>query len=753
MPRLCSCVPAGIRSISIALAVLCLIGVAPASLVAREQAPSLAGRASDSRGMPVAQAVVRLVAEDGQEVATTSTDADGRFAFVGPAASCRNCRVDVTRTGFKTASVPVAAAGETMVVLSLAPLLETVVVTATRGVSESPLTGSSVTALDRDTIAERGAPLVAEVLRSTPGVTVVGSGGQGGVTSLYLRGGESDYTKVLLDGIPMNEPGGTFNFSSLTTAGVDRIEIVRGAMSGLFGSDAMAGVIQLFSTRGVAATGPRVNVVIEDGTYGTTRLLGSVSGGAGRWDYAVSGSRFATDNRVANNAHNQHSMTLTVGGPMDAAGRASLRGVARIDDQRTGVPGQTAFGRPDLDAFFDRRDIVAGLSLHHQVTPRWRQRAAVSMSRSTQRSANLIADAPYTPAFEGRMAPFEFFDFTFDSRNRLRRYAVTYQSDWSLGTSSAHTVTTALDVDAQRATLEDRLDATSLPASRDNVGVTAQYQFSGARVNASASVRLERNASFGTAAVPRASVAYRLRTARGTWGDTIVRASAGLGIKEPTILESFSRNFFFLGNADLLPERSHSLDTGLEQRLFGDRARVDVAYFDGRYRNQISMRTIDFSTFQGQYFNIGRTKARGTEVAVEARPAPWFRARFGHTFLASAIVESASPGSTVFQVGAWTFRRPRHSGFLNVGLTRGRVAADVSGVFSGRRVDSDFSSLVPAINESNLPTVWALNVRARVSGALEAFFRVENLSDREYMDPLGYEAWRRTTHAGLRLTF
>jgi vitamin B12 transporter len=718
--------------------------------------PSLiSGVVVDESGGALVRASVRLLDAAARPLATTATDDRGRFTVEAPSGVCPSCRIEVALAGFLAGSADVASQ-PVQVTLKFAPVRETVVVSATRGEAPSGLLGSAVTVIDRDDITRRGAPVVAELLRSTPGMTMVQTGGLGTVTSAYVRGGESDYNKVLLDGIPLNEPGGAFSFGALTTAGLERIEIVRGPMSALFGSDAMSSVIHLVSARARSGSRPSGSFDIEGGSYGTGRIQGTAGLGVGRWDLSATVGGLHTDNRVPNSALGQTTLTASVGGPVGGSDRVTIRGVFRMEDQRVGVPGQTAFGRPDLDASFDRQDAVGGITITHRAGPKWRQRFTTSVNRSVQLSSNLIADPPYVPTFGSRAAPFAFFDFTFESRNVLKRYATSYQSDWFLGAhhaSARQILTVAVDIDAQRALLEDRLEGTSLPASRDNVGFTLQHQFGSPRTSTTAGLRVERNASFGTTVVPRVSIGHLVRLSPGAIGDTLLRASAGLGIKEPTILESFSRNFFFLGNPDLEPERSRSVDVGIEQRLFDQRAKVEATWFDSRYRNQISTQVIDDATFQGRYFNIGRTRARGLELAAETQLVDGFRVSGGYTFLASTIVESTSPTSPVFKVGAWTFRRPRHSGFVNLSFTHARVSIDAVGLFTGRRVDSDFSSLAPPLVEADLPAVWTLGARIRVTPRLEGYLRMENLTDADYMEPMGYEAWRRTAHAGLRLTF
>ena len=140
-----------------------------------------------------------------------------------------------------------------------------------------------------------------------------------------------------------------------------------------------------------------------------------------------------------------------------------------------------------------------------------------------------------------------------------------------------------------------------------------------------------------------------------------MNVSAGLGIKEPTVLQSFSLNPSFLGNPDLQPERSRTFDAGIEQRLADDRVRLDLTWFANRYRNIISTETTSFDPFESQYFNIGLTRARGVEVSGDVALVRGLRARAGYTFLDSKILESMSEFSEVLAAGNWAFRRPRHS--------------------------------------------------------------------------------------------
>jgi vitamin B12 transporter len=718
----------------------------PATALA--QAP-IRGLVSDGSGAAVARVPVRLVDETGATRASGLTDRDGRFTFT---TSCVSCTVVAALPGFLTATA--TPTSDTRLILALAPVQETVVVSATRGAAPSSQVGASVTVFDAAAIQRRGDVLVGDVLRQAPGVAVVQNGGRGNVTSLFVRGGENNYTKVLLDGIPLNEPGGSFNFGGLTSGHFDRIELVRGAQSAVFGSDAMAGVLQLVTARGRLGARPSVAAELSGGGYGSQVMSGRVSGGTTKLDYSVHGQRYTTDNRDPNNRFESNTLSVSAGAAL--ASHLDLRIVGRLEDGTAGAPGQTAFGRPDLDASFQQRHAVGGATLEHR-TSRFTQRATYALAISEQRSTNLILDAPYTPTFGASRAPFEFYDFVYDSGSEFRRHHASYQGDVRLAhggaLAGAEILTVALDWDGERGTLEDFLNGGVTAPSRNNVGATLQHQHVSGRLAVTTGVRFEHNASFGSSVVPRLSAALLARSGGVTWGATKVKANAGTGIKEPTLRQSFSLSPFDLGNPDLKAEESRTWDVGLEQRLFVDRAKVEVVWFSNSFTNQISTRTISFSPYTAQYFNVGQTDACGLEVVLDVAPLDGVRLSASHTVVDSEIINASSEFSEVLAAGQWALRRPRHSGQAQLLIDRGRLSADLGATWIGRRNDSDFSSLSPAITATNGHTLWRGQLAWRVVSQATAFVRVDNLTDVDYMEPLGYPAWRRSVHAGLRLKF
>ena len=217
------------------------------------------------------------------------------------------------------------------------------------------------------------------------------------------------------------------------------------------------------------------------------------------------------------------------------------------------------------------------------------------------------------------------------------------------------------------------------------------------------------------------------------------------------MLESFSVSPFFLGNPDLEPERSRSVEAGIDQRFAGDRAKVEATWFDSRFEDIISLRTNPL-TFEAQFFNVGVTRARGLEVGAEMVPLDGIRARAGYTFLDSKIVETTAPGNVLFAPGQWAFRRPRHSGSVGIILQWKRASADIAGVFVGRFVDS-VDLFNPPLVENPGHTTWDARAALKITPQLTGILSIDNLTDQDFSEPFGYQPLRRVIRAGARVAF
>ena len=704
-------------------------------------AGGLAGTVRTTDGTAVPHVILRFDGPAGPRQVITGPE--GRFTLTDVAPGRYAARLDLP--GFRLAPTPevVVGAGEARLDLILhpAPVREHVLVSATRGEAVQSTLGVTATVLDRERIEEREASSLATLLHEVPGVSVARAGGVGLHASLFLRGGDSNAARVLVDGVPVNEPGGEHNFGPELPLALERVEIVRGAASSLYGTDALAGVVHLITRR--ARTGPaEVQGEVEGGRFDWLRAQAGVSGRARGFDWTAGGQHVRTDNQEPNSAFRQNGGAVS--GGYEGA-RTGLRLVVRGEDSRVGTPGQTAYGRPDLDATFDRTAVVVAGHLRHT------RGALTHHFRAGHASMDWVSRNPrdsgaFVPRWNDREAPFAFFDLTDAAgfQNDTSRASGGYQVEAQAG--ARHLLTAGLDVEREAGALGSRAEPLLHP-SRTNAGVYVQDRVVvGSRVFATLGGRLERNQSFGTTAVPRAAVAFR---ARGGASPLTLRASAGAGVKEPSFFESFGVSFYARGNPDLRPERSRTFDLGLEQRLLGDRVRAEVVAFHHDYRDQIAYHVMDPGTFQGSWKNLGRTQARGLEVSAEASATPAVRLLARYTLLDGEVKESGDAfANPVYAVGRSLLRRARHQGALSARWRRGALGAGADLVLVGRRADSDFLGLGLEDNDGYA----RLDARARLGlpRGLEVLLVGENLLDRRYQEVLGYPALGRSLRVGLR---
>lgn len=701
----------------------------------------LAGTVRTTEGTPVPHLVLTVDGPGGPRHVITGPE--GRFVVPGLSPGRYSASLDAP--GFRLSPAPEALVGAEEVRLDLtlspAPVREHVLVSATRGEAAQSTLGVTATVLDRERIVEREASTFLALLQEVPGVAVARTGGVGPQASIFIRGGDSNSARVLVDGVAVNEPGGEHNFGPEIPLELERVEVVRGAASSLYGTDALAGVVHLITRR--ARPGPAdVQAEVEGGRFDWFRAQAGLSGRSRGFGWTAGGLHLQTDNQEPNSAFRQNGVAVSGGFQAD---RTGVRVVLRGDDTEHGTPGQTAYGRPDLDATFDRRAVVAAAHLRHVRGPLTHHVRAGYASMDWL-SRNPLDSGPYVPRWEDRVAPFAFFDFTNAAgfQHDTSRKSGGYQVEAQAG--ARHLLTAGVDVEREEGALGSRSEPLIHPG-RTNAGVYVQDRVvAGTRLFATLGGRVERNDSFGTTVVPRAALAFR---ARGGEAPLTLRASAGAGVKEPSFFESFGVSFFAQGNPGLRPERSRTFDLGVEQRLFGDRLRAEATAFHHDYRDQIAYHVVDPATFQGSWTNLGRTRARGLELSAEASPFAAVRLAAHYTLLDGEVIESGDAfDNPVYAVGRTLLRRPRHQGGVSARWRGGPVGLGADLVLVGRRADSDFLSLGLEGNEAYA----RLDARARVTLArgIEALVVGENLLDRRYQEVLGYPALGRSVRALLR---
>jgi vitamin B12 transporter len=703
-------------------------------------ADTVTGSLRTSDGLPLPQVAVQLSPVAGGPPLSAVTGPDGGFRIEAPRGAWT---VQVEVPGFGAPQpdrLDVAGNARLDIKLVVAPVREHVVVVATRGEAPAGQSGVSVAVLDEERIEERAAVQTLTLLEELPGVSVARAGGSGAQSSLFVRGGESRHTRILLDGIPLNSAGGSFDFGSALPLDIAQVELSRGAGSALYGTDALAGVLNLVTRRGAGPVNGRLEG--EAGSFGHRRGAGATSGRSGRLDWALGGLHLETDGEQPNSGFSETALQANAG--LELGPQASLRLLARMEDSTAGTPGPTAFGRADLDATFERRDDTVGL-VGRLRGERIFQEARVAFARTRQLSLDPLDSGSYLPRSGAVVGSFELSDFPDPQgfQNDSARLTLGYRAE--LQASARQQLTAGVDVERETGAVGAN-SGELLHPERTNLGLYAQDQLLLGPARLTLGARVERNDSFGTEVVPRAALAWRLRGGSDT---TTLRASAGAGIKEPTFVESFGTSFYARGNPDLRPERSRTYDVGVEQRAFAGRVRAEATLFRHDYRDLIGYAIVDFDTFAGSFVNVGETRAQGLELALEAAPLPWLSVAGTYTHMNSEVLASSSDFDPVYAVGRELLRRPADQGSLSLRAGDERVSGLLVLVASSRRVDSDFVGL--GLQEN--PGYARLDARLRYRAArhLELFAAADNLLDAQYQEVLGYPAPGRALRAGLRL--
>ena len=622
--------------------------------------------------------------------------------------------------------------------------LRPVVVTATRLPVPVDAVSAAVTVIRGEELAARGVRTVADALRDVLGAAVVRAGAEGSQTSLFLRGGESDYVKVLVDGVPVNQPGGAFDFAHLATDAVDRIEIVRGPVSVLYGSDAVTGVVQVF-TRG--GTGPlRGSLEAGGGSRSAGRIGGALAGGVAAWRWTAEASRSAIDGVYDVNDH--YANTTAAATLRLAPGAATAVALtARWGDAVSHFPTDGA-GRPvDGNQSVTDRGPTIAVDLARRLGATLEARLLAAWHESDQR----FDDAPDGPGDTLGV-------FAYRSRAEMRRTGVGARLEWRPRPETA--ITGGAELERQR--LRQRSDAESsfgpFSDAVDTTRHTAAWFVQalggmGRRVSVSAGARLEDNERFGRVVTWRAGASWR--AAAGTR----VRLAAGTGFKEPTFLEQYG-GAGTIGDPDLRPERSRSWEVGLEQDLGAGRVTLGATYFDQQFSDLVEYAFAPAPPDSVNYFNVGGARADGVEASVTATPTATLTAAVGYTFLLTRVTAPGfdpGPGAAL-AAGERLLRRPAHAGFVRLSWAPGRrLTAGADARYVGDRDDLDFTTF-PFARVSLAPyALVGLSAAVDLSSAgrrgLVLRARADNLFDTTYQEVHGFRTPGRTLFLGAEVRF
>jgi vitamin B12 transporter len=763
----------------------------------------LRGIVVDAQAAPVRGARVVLLVNDRQAVRETFTNDRGIFELDGlnPGDYAIAVEADgLTQTG-GAQPVKIGAGRESRIAipLTVSAVEDAIVVSATRTEARTDETPANAFIISANELARAQRVNLFDALRLSPGVTAAQTGRRGGVTSLFVRGGEPDYTKVLIDGAPVNDAGGSYDFADLTADNAARVELIRGSQSAIYGSDAMTGVLQFFTHRGSTSV-PELEFAGEGGSFAFNRQFARLSGADGGFDYSASFTHLRVDGRDRNDDYQNRIASANLGYVFNA--RTQMRLTARNENSGLGAPGATGRFFPDPDERAKRRRVATSARLDDQTTKRWRQSLSFAYSESDFLSFDPVAQdltRPDTPPISQIAAGGLRSDRRDYFNNHYRRRGLRYQTDLAdIAPLRGHFITAGLEFEEERAVLDSGFMALNRVAPmRTNAGAFVQDQFAyTSRVVINVGVRVENNQAkvpddfskalfnfgsrlydskvgYGTEVMPKVGALILLRRAglQSQRGPTRLRVNYGEGIKAPSMIEAFSQSYLLLGNPDLKPERTRSFDFGLEQFFWKDRLRVEGVYFKNRFRDQIAF-IADPSTSGGpvklpdgrktHFINNDRATAEGFELSISTRPNRWLRFDGNYTLLdtkldaASDVFDSAA-GILVPnpEVGLPLYRRPRHSGSASVAFIGGRFDANLDGVFIGKRRDFD-PALFSRFDTKGRPiynggyTKLDLAGSYRLSSLVSLFGRIENLLNQDYEEVLGYPAYRLNFSAGMR---
>ena len=611
--------------------------------------------------------------------------------------------------------------------------LPRIVITATRVATTSGSAISASTIIDRVFIERSGVRDVAELLRLVPGAVVARSGGPGSQSSLFLRGGENDYVRVLIDGIPVNDPGGAIDLAWLSVDDIDRIEVVRGPASVLYGTDAVTGVVQLFTRRGSSAA---AEGELATGSYGHRLARGSASTGNERANLTIAGARERSDGVLAFNSdylRNVASAAVRLTPATTTRIEASIR--AANDEYH--FPTDGAGDVVDSNAFRDNRRLMSSAAIAHSFSSRVSGELALTAMNSRGKDANL-PDSP------GDSVGFYYYDALTSVRRRGLDARVnllaTARSVLTLGAESVR--------EAQRGNDSSNfsVERSRFVADRRNTAVYGQWLSDHGRLSLTAGARYDDNNTFGAFQTARAGFSLR------AWSGGVLRATFGTAFKAPTFFESFN-TAFSTGNAELDPERSRSWEAGLRHSSPDGRMALGATWFDQRFRDMIQYAFV--SPELPNYFNVAAASARGLELEAALRPGNRLRLGANVTLLRTRVDDAGlqTGESATFVEGNRLLRRPSTTASANVGLDLpSRATADLAVTYTGRRDDRDFSTFpataieLPAWTRVDVGFTKPFDVGAR----LELRILVENLLGASYEDIANYPAAGRSLTIGVR---
>lgn len=626
--------------------------------------------------------------------------------------------------------------------------LPKIVITATKAPVSQTQLSVPVTIITGAELRAKGITQVADALRQVTSAAIVANGSYGSITSIFLRGGESRYTKILVDGVPLNAPGGYIDLSNLTTDNVDRIEIVRGASSVVHGADAVSGVIQIFTRTGAGS--PRISASARAGTYDSRDADASVAGQKQLITYSLGGAAHSTAGiHSFNSDYKNGALNGSVALPI--FGVADVRLISRYSTGEFHYPTDYTGQPVDTNSYRVQHRLTVSMLANRDITP--------SVKASVTAGATDLHDLT-----EDISTP---FGSTSRVHSAFRSNGVRRMIDGRVISSLPNGLTLTLGSEYERtreasANLSGPVgtmgsEVSAFGAKRSNSALYTELLGSPVPKFAfNASARADHNSDYGN------FVTYAGGVNLSAIRDTRIKASVGTAFNAPAFAQ-LRPTLYTVGSPNLQPEQSLSWQAGVDQSLWSNAVQISGTIFRQRFTRMIQYVSGGPPTYKGSYANLSAATANGAELEFEAYPGRFtgaltpIRIRANYSEVRPRVLRTDSGYGGSLKPGDALIRRPTHSGSASVGYSASRWNIDATEMFVGLRPDVDFSQFpsptvtLPSYTRTDLSGNVSLG-QISVTGNWEATFRAENLFARKYQEVLGFDSPGRAVLVGLKWT-
>ena len=620
--------------------------------------------------------------------------------------------------------------------------LSTVVVSASKTPANSGELTQSVTVITGSELRARGIARVSDALRSIPGAAVVENGSIGSVNTLFIRGGESRYTKVLIDGVAVNAPGGFFDFSHLTTDNIDRIEIVRGPASVVHGADAVSGVVQIFTRQGAGAMNTFAE--LRGGSQDTREASLGANGGSGRARYSAAGSARRTDGIYTFN-NQYYNGTLSASAGLSPRSGADVLLSTRYTAAEFHYPTDYTGAPVDSNAYRVQHRLTVGLAA--------RTRISRTITGKLLAGANEVSDLT-----EDIAVPFGSSEPQLSALlSRHKRRSIEAGAAAELPFSATLNVGVEYVDERERSVNEDgpvggpSIPGPSFSASRtiqslygELIGALAQ------RASYTIAARLDDNSDYGSHAT------YRVGASVPLTSSSRVRASLSTAFNSPAF-NQLRPTLYTSGSPGLQPEKAWSWEIGAEHVIARGALVLSAALFRQRFTDMIQYVAGGPPDFLGSFDNLTEAESDGVEVEARARPFREISATASYSIAEPRVVRVDAGYAGGLAPGDALIRRPSHSANGSVSWTgSGRASLTAAATWVGRRPDLDFTLFPSPV--VTLPSYTRVDVSGTTElirfgsrgSSLSLTGRIDNLFDRRYEDVLNFRTTGRMVLVGAR---